>query len=110
MSICTAVCAAARVFFSGKGETNEPHENFQMLRENDVLLQDAKRCIDVVLPENRQQYLGQQLHSMLTNERVRESDDIIAFVAETVLRDQVSLGGTLKLERRKSVFGAGRMD
>lgn len=64
--------------FSGKGDVPEAHEDFAVLREDNVVLQEAKQGIDVVFPENRQQCRGWLLLNMLTKERIRESDDVPA--------------------------------
>jgi hypothetical protein len=64
--------------FSGRGDVPEPNGDFAVLRENDVVLQEAKQGIDVVFPENRQSCLGWQAHNMLTNEQVQENVDVPA--------------------------------
>lgn len=61
--------------FSGKGETAEPHEDFEKLHENDVVLKDSKQGIDVVFSQNHENCTGWQLHNMLTDKLVRESED-----------------------------------
>ncbi|MCC6411329.1 MAG: hypothetical protein IT270_06700 [Saprospiraceae bacterium] len=64
--------------FSGKGAPPEPHGDFENLRENEVVLKDSKQGIDITLPQNREQCTGWQLHNMLTQKLVRESDDVPA--------------------------------